>query len=174
MTLLEKAREMGLKTINLGEGEFAICCPEHHGIGPQYILGKECNEVRSCSECYAKEYDPDWDKNVVTAEVSPPDYKDRLVLSRSTILSLARDCVCGDREQDYGSPEDNFGTIAELWMAYLAAKFPSIHIALKDVAVMMCLVKIARISSGKAKADNWIDLAGYAACGGELEAQEAE
>lgn len=36
---------------------------------------------------------------------------------------------------------------------------------------MMCLFKIARIATGYGKADNWIDLAGYAACGGELEAE---
>lgn len=35
---------------------------------------------------------------------------------------------------------------------------------------MMCLFKIARIATGHGKADNWVDLAGYAACGGELEA----
>jgi hypothetical protein len=34
---------------------------------------------------------------------------------------------------------------------------------------MLALMKISRISSGHAKADNWIDLAGYAACGGEIE-----
>lgn len=34
---------------------------------------------------------------------------------------------------------------------------------------MLALLKIARIASGNAKKDNWVDLAGYAACGGELE-----
>ena len=29
--------------------------------------------------------------------------------------------------------------------------------------------KIARTASGHAKEDNWVDLAGYAACGGEIE-----
>lgn len=38
-----------------------------------------------------------------------------------------------------------------------------------DVAAMMGLFKIARIATGHRKADNWVDLAGYAACGGELE-----
>ncbi len=33
----------------------------------------------------------------------------------------------------------------------------------------MALLKIARIATGHGKADNWVDLAGYAACGGELE-----
>lgn len=34
---------------------------------------------------------------------------------------------------------------------------------------MLGLLKIARIATGHGKADNWVDLAGYAACGGELE-----
>jgi hypothetical protein len=34
---------------------------------------------------------------------------------------------------------------------------------------MMALLKVARIATGHGKADNWVDLAGYAACGGELE-----
>ena len=38
-----------------------------------------------------------------------------------------------------------------------------------DVANMMILLKIARGAIGKPKADNWIDIAGYAACGGELQ-----
>ena len=34
---------------------------------------------------------------------------------------------------------------------------------------MLALLKIARIATGHAKEDNWVDLAGYAACGGEIE-----
>ena len=92
---------------------------------------------------------------------------------RQFILSQAEHCVCGKREQDYGSPEDNFGRIATMWAAYMRGNCVSdgadICIAPKDVAAMMALLKIARIASGTAKTDNWVDLAGYAACGGELE-----
>lgn len=93
-------------------------------------------------------------------------------MNRSDILDKAKTCVCGDREQDYGKPENSFGTIADLWNAYLynvgrQATWPAI--TAKDVAVMMALLKIARIATGHAKSDNWIDLAGYAACGGEIE-----
>ena len=95
-------------------------------------------------------------------------------MTRAEILKAAEMCICGSREQDYGSLEDNFETIAEFWMDYLVKRFPSIYLTPKDVAAMMILLKIARISSGHAKDDNWIDIAGYAACGGELEAQEAE
>ena len=100
-------------------------------------------------------------------------------MKRSEILESAKRCVCGDREQDYGSPENNFKTIASLWNSYLYGaglmenRNPDVWKGLKpkDVAVMMALMKIARIASGNAKGDNWIDLAGYAACGGEIEAE---
>lgn len=94
-------------------------------------------------------------------------------MTRDDILAAAQRCVSGDREQDYGSPENNFQTIASLWMAYLDASGKLTEfITSKDVAAMLALLKIARIASGHAKADNWIDLAGYAACGGEIEAKE--
>lgn len=35
------------------------------------------------------------------------------------------------------------------------------------------LLKIARIATGHGKSDNWVDLAGYAACGGELQSRPA-
>ena len=89
--------------------------------------------------------------------------------NRADILDAAKRCVCGDREQDYGSPESNFGKIAEFWSTYTGYPFDA-----KDVAAMLALLKIARISSGHAKEDNWIDLAGYAACGGEIESNATE
>ena len=87
-------------------------------------------------------------------------------MKRAEILETAKTCVCGDREQDYGTPESNFDRIAQFWTAYTGYPFDA-----KDVAAMLALLKIARIASGHAKADNWIDLAGYAACGGEIEAE---
>ena len=86
-------------------------------------------------------------------------------MTRSEILDRAETCVNGDRQNDYGTPERNFETIADLWNAYLGEE----RIEAKDVAAMLILLKIARIASGKKKDDNWIDIAGYAACGGEIE-----
>ncbi len=85
-------------------------------------------------------------------------------MTRAEILDNAKKCVCGQREQDYGSPEDNFGIIGQLWTAYLGKDISSV-----DVAMMMALLKIARIKSGTATDDSFVDLAGYAACGGEIE-----
>lgn len=94
-------------------------------------------------------------------------------LTRADILHAAEKCVCGQREQDYGTPEDNFKAIAELWNVYLdrisVGKYGNTIVDEKDVAVMMALLKIARIARGGGKADSWIDLAGYAACGAECE-----
>ena len=94
-------------------------------------------------------------------------------MTRSEILAEADLCVSGNREQDYGSPEQNFKTISLLWSVYLQ-RTPRNYISEVDVAAMLSLLKIARIASGNAKADNWIDLAGYAACGGELESADEE
>jgi hypothetical protein len=88
-------------------------------------------------------------------------------MTRKEILDTAAKCVCGDREQDYGSPENNFQIIADLWNAYIGAEI----VRSWDVATMLALLKVARISSGHAKEDNWVDLAGYAACGGEIQSK---
>lgn len=91
-------------------------------------------------------------------------------MTRHDILNKSDQIVNGNREEDYGSPENNFKTIAIMWNAYIKAlKKPALEPA--DVAAMMALLKIARISTGNGKDDNWIDLAGYAACGGELESK---
>ena len=84
-------------------------------------------------------------------------------MTRAEILDAAKVCVCGDRENEYGSPENNFQRIADLWSVYKDVKFTS-----NDVAMMMALLKIARIKTGTGKEDSYIDLAGYAACGAEI------
>lgn len=93
------------------------------------------------------------------------------MMKREDILNAAAKCVNGDRQQDYGTPERNFDMIASFWNAYLFGKGATEGSVLdaKDVAAMLGLLKIARIATGHGKADNWIDLAGYAACGGEIE-----
>lgn len=99
-------------------------------------------------------------------------------MTRAEILQTAEKMVCGQREQDYGTPEDNFAVIAKLWEDYIAHKCVGICcdvcVLPEDVALMMCLFKIARIMTGTATADSFIDLAWYAACGGEIATGEEE
>ena len=85
-------------------------------------------------------------------------------MTREKILEEAKKCICGDRDKQYGEPEDNFERIAKLWGIYLN----KILVA-EDVAILMCLFKIARLRDSNYKSeDSWIDLIGYAACGGEI------
>ena len=84
-------------------------------------------------------------------------------VSRVDILDNARAIVTGEREKQYGKPEDNFAIIAELWGAYTGYKFSPV-----DVAMMMVLLKVARIKTGVGTVDSFVDLAGYAACAGEI------
>lgn len=89
-------------------------------------------------------------------------------MTRSEILKAAERCVCTDRNQQYGEPEDNFRTISMLWSVYLCARGMDQPLGAADVGAMMALFKLGRIATGGDKADNFIDLAGYAACAGEI------
>ena len=82
---------------------------------------------------------------------------------REQTLDAAKKCVMGDREQDYGTPESNFATIASFWSDYL-----DMDISAQQVADMMILMKISRIKNGGGTGDSYVDIAGYAACGNEL------
>lgn len=85
------------------------------------------------------------------------------MMTRETVLETAKEYVTKDRAATHGDAEDNFRRIGELWSAYMDAS-----ITAEDVAVMMTLLKIARIRSNAAHEDNWIDACGYMACGGEI------
>lgn len=50
-----------------------------------------------------------------------------------------------------------------VWSVYKGVEFTA-----NDVAMMMALLKIARIRTGTATDDSYVDLAGYAACGAEI------
>lgn len=95
-------------------------------------------------------------------------------MNRPEILDTAKKCVCGQREQDYGSPENNFQAIADLWNAYLknaysgVAIYPGDGLSAFDVAMLMALLKVGRIATGTATEDSFVDACGYLACGGEI------
>ena len=89
--------------------------------------------------------------------------------SRSDILDMASECITKDRAATHGDMEKNFSTIAAYWSIHLG-----IEITAADCAIMCAQIKIARLKSNAGHADNWVDLAGYAACGGELAAERPE
>lgn len=92
---------------------------------------------------------------------------------RKTVLEIAEKCVCTDRNNQYGEPEDNFSGIAEFWTTYIknhcVSGGTSVMIASGDVANLMILFKVARaMAANEQKADTFIDIAGYAACAAEI------
>jgi hypothetical protein len=82
---------------------------------------------------------------------------------REAVLTAALAAVNGDRDETYGRPEDNFHRIALMWSAYLG-----IAITPADVAAMNVLQKVGRLVNTPRHRDSWVDIAGYAACGGEV------
>lgn len=88
-------------------------------------------------------------------------------MTRKEILDKAAECVLKDRQSTYDTPENSFQVIADYWNVYLQTCLKP-----HQVAVMMALVKIARLKTSPQHEDNWIDLAGYAACGGEVATKE--
>lgn len=84
-------------------------------------------------------------------------------VKREELLHKAIECITGHRVGEYGKPEDSFGKIAKLWTAYNGHEYTA-----HDVAMMMALLKVARIRTGHGGEDSYIDLAGYAACAGEM------
>lgn len=87
--------------------------------------------------------------------------------TRKEILDAAAACVCKERNDQYGEPEDCFRDIANLWAAYKGVDFDPF-----DVAMMMSLLKVARAKANPQHTDNYVDLCGYGSIAGELANKE--
>lgn len=90
---------------------------------------------------------------------------------REECLRKANECVNQSRKDQYGDLEDNFQKIANLWNGYLNGYLfgaDCCYITAIDVANMMVLLKVARSASNPLHGDNYVDMAGYAACAYEL------
>lgn len=79
---------------------------------------------------------------------------------RGRVLLRALDVINGERQQQYGSPEDSFSEIAVLWNWWLGPRLNA-PLTEQDVAMMMCLMKQAREKNGAGKTDNVADACGY-------------
>lgn len=104
---------------------------------------------------------------------------------REAELALAR-YIAGDTAMDArevlqaaescGGPENSFSLVAELWAPIIRARCvpPGTEVTLDavTVALLMTELKIARAATNTGHMDNWVDLAGYAACGGDAANEE--
>jgi hypothetical protein len=106
------------------------------------------------------------DRTAFTVTVSAPE------ITRQSILEEAIAAVAG-RGKSYGRPEDIFEHIARLWTTHLDNRYGTarpdrVELDPQDVAMMMALMKIARLENDPNHHDSWVDIAGYGACGGEI------
>jgi len=86
-------------------------------------------------------------------------------------LQTALELTGGDRAKTHGDKRTNHQNIADLWNAYFndpATAGMRRPFTAHDVAVMMCLLKIARLKSGTHNPDDYVDMCGYAAIASEL------
>ena len=90
----------------------------------------------------------------------------KLPLPRETILNLAAKAVNGPRQDDYGSPRENFERVARMFNCYKGAAFDKL--TAEDVAVLNIIQKLSRLSETPGHKDSWVDVAGYASLGYEV------
>lgn len=89
---------------------------------------------------------------------------EKKITARQRMLDEAATIISGQRDTQYGGPEDNFGRIARIWSVILG-----VEVSREDVAMMMVGLKVARYANKSGfQADTWVDIAGYAACGYEV------
>lgn len=127
-----------------------FCCPDSLILKIEDINCGTRSTVNCCPECpYHTDYKP-----------------------RGRILNKALDIINGERLDVYGKPEDSFEIIGKYWTTYLQANGlitgSGALISPQEVAEMMMLFKIARMSGQKPIIDNYVDLAGYAAIAADM------
>ena len=83
---------------------------------------------------------------------------------RGSVLDRAKALITGERAKEHGEASDTFSKIAERWSSRLGCTVTS-----KDVALMMIDVKLVRSQQNPNVEDNYVDIAGYAALGAELD-----
>lgn len=81
---------------------------------------------------------------------------------REQILAEAAKLICGDRQEAYGPPQENFKRIADGWAIILG--WP---VTPEQVSLCMAWLKIARLVNGPHR-DSYVDGAAYMALAAEL------
>ena len=72
------------------------------------------------------------------------------------------------RAKDYGEAYDNHERVAKLWSSVL-----NINVSVSQVYMCLLLLKVARLVVTPNHKDSWIDIAGYASLGGEVDEKES-
>lgn len=88
---------------------------------------------------------------------------------RRQTLNRAADLITQDRQATHGPYTDEAARIGRLWGAILRRE----DIPPRTVAAMMIALKIGRSTAGTPNADDWCDIAGYAALAAQIDHDQA-
>lgn len=92
---------------------------------------------------------------------------------RVNILNEAADLIVGQRQEDYGTPEENFGRMAELVNIHIRKNLETnTPLSPRQIAELMILLKISRTINSPTR-DSYVDIGGYAGIAGELAYRES-
>lgn len=83
-------------------------------------------------------------------------------MKRTEILKRAEELINGKRATEYGDAYENHERIAKLWTVVLG-----MDVSVGQVYLCLNQLKVSRLIETPDHEDSWIDLAGYAALGGE-------
>jgi hypothetical protein len=122
--------------------------------------------MSECDSCHGNHYVVMSDNSTINcpkcSEVSIVE-SDRKI-DRGFVLDRAKALITGERAKEHGDASVTFSKIAERWSSLLGCEVTS-----KDVALMMIELKIVRSKQNPNAEDNYVDIAGYAALGAELD-----
>jgi len=91
---------------------------------------------------------------------------------RVEILNEAAGLIVGQRQEDYGTPEENFQRMADYANIHFKKNLENnIPISARQTAEYMILLKMARTINSPTR-DSYVDIGGYAGIAGELAKNE--
>ena len=85
-------------------------------------------------------------------------------MKRDKLLDEAKNLVNGPRARDYGDAYDNHERVAQLWSTILGQ-----DVSVSQVYQCLMALKLARLIVSPTHTDSWVDIAGYASLGGEID-----
>jgi hypothetical protein len=126
------------------------------------LLNAIDRDVEALKECDAVYMLRGWERSKgARAEFALAEWMGLDVLYQQTedVLEEALRITRGDRNAQYGPPDQDFRRTAAMWSALKGVAFEP-----REVALFMVCLKLSR-EVHQRKRDNWVDIAGYARCG---------
>ena len=85
-------------------------------------------------------------------------------MNRDKLLDTAKELVTGARAKDYGDAYENHERVAKLWSIILDKE-----VSVSQVYQCLTALKLSRLIVTPTHQDSWVDIAGYASLGGEVD-----